>query len=105
MARTAKRHIVTHTVVVGAKAQQIDALAAQKRHTGFVGFCDDPGPGEVLAKVRADLRQDVDHSAGGGGAAVSGAGLGGAGDGAAADGSSCEPAGSIVRFTPLSASK
>src|SRR5262245_2109418 len=117
MARTANRHIVTDVVDIRAEPQHVDALGAQKRHTGFVGFRADPRPGEVLTQVCAHLRQDVDHSAGSGGvwslvggggvcsadgAGTCSAGRSGAGLGA---GGSCAPVGSIVRFTPVSASK
>ena len=80
MARTTKRHILTDTVFVRPKAQYVNAFGAEERHAGFVGFRGDPGPGEVLAQVRADFRQDVDHSAGGGVCSL-GTGAGGGGGG------------------------
>src|SRR5690349_8142674 len=85
MTRTAQRHIVPHVVIVRTEPQHIDAFAAEEGHARFDGIGKDPCAGEVLAKVRADFRQNVDHSAAGS--------------------FRCAPVGSIVRLTPVSASK
>ena len=57
---------MTDTIGTRSEAKHVDAFGAQERHAGLIRFGGDPGPGEVLAQVRADLSQDVDHSAGGG---------------------------------------